>query len=62
MMDFPKLRTLFACPLCSAAKQQGLIICWPCNRSAKVQAMNAGEPTDWPAHVVHRLNVAEAHL
>jgi len=61
-MDFPKLRTLHACPLCSQPKQQGLIICWSCNRTAKVQAMSAGEAGDWPAHTIHKLNVQEAAL
>jgi hypothetical protein len=61
-MDFPKIRTLFACPLCSGMKQQGSIICWTCNRSAKVQARNAGENSDWPAHIIHQLNTTEAAL
>jgi hypothetical protein len=61
-MDFPKLRSLFACPLCSAAKERGLIICWPCNRTAKVQAMSQGALGDWPEHTIHKLNVMEAAL
>ena len=36
-MDYPKLRQTIKCPLCSADKSRGLVICWDCNRELKTQ-------------------------
>jgi hypothetical protein len=31
-MDYPNIRQSARCPLCERAKDQGLLVCWPCYR------------------------------
>lgn len=40
-VDYPRIREILRCPLCSASKAQGLVACWACYRN---HGMKHGNP------------------
>lgn len=54
MIDNPRVRASFVCPLCLANKNPGLVTCWPCYR---VYDLKNGNPAQ-----EHVISQAEAVL